>query len=74
MPCGTAETLVGLELREVLQMPRDHAPHPLQHRRDHLGLCGQQHGRLHPVQTRWRGPAGRSSLGHVDTRTGRRAR
>jgi hypothetical protein len=39
---GAAVAFVGLELGTVQQMARDHALHHLQHRRDQLGLRGQQ--------------------------------
>ena len=36
-------TLVGIESGLLQQMARQHALHHLQHRRDQLGLRGQQH-------------------------------
>jgi hypothetical protein len=38
-----ALTFVALEPRVAQQMPLDHPLHHLQHRRDQLGLRGQQH-------------------------------
>ena len=38
-----ALTFVALEPRVIQQMPLDHPLHHLQHRRDQLGLRGQQH-------------------------------
>jgi hypothetical protein len=54
---GTALAFVTLQRRVVQQMPLDHALHHLQHRRDQLGLCGQQHAQLngqrqHPLPHR----------------------
>ena len=52
-----ALTLVALEPRVAQQVPFDHALHHLQHRRDQLGLRGQQHAqrdrqRQHPLPHR----------------------
>ena len=42
---GAAMAFVGLELGTGQQMAREHALHHMQHRRDQLGLCGQQHAK-----------------------------
>jgi len=53
-----AVAFIGLETDSVQQMARDHALHHLQHRRDPLGLRGQQHAqrdrqRQHPLPHRY---------------------
>jgi hypothetical protein len=55
---GTAVAFVGLEPGSLEQMAREHALHHLQHRRDQLGLHGQQHAqrdrqRQHPLPHRY---------------------
>jgi hypothetical protein len=62
---GAALAFIGLELGSLQPMPRDHALHHLQHRRDQLGVCGQQYtqrdsktlpkppGRRSQYQTGW---------------------
>ena len=52
-----ALTLAGAQPDIGQQMARDHTLHPLQHRRDELGLRGQQHAqrdgqRQHPLAHR----------------------
>jgi hypothetical protein len=52
-----AMAFVGLEPGGIQQMSREHALHHLQHRRDQLRLCGQQHAqrdrqRQHPLPHR----------------------
>ena len=54
---GAAVAFVGLEPGSLQQMARDHALHHLQHRRDQLGLRGQQQAqrdrqRQHPLPHR----------------------
>jgi hypothetical protein len=57
---GAALTFIGLEPGAIQQVARDHTLHHLQHRRDELGLCGQQHAqrdrqRQHPLPHRHMG-------------------
>jgi hypothetical protein len=57
---GATVAFVSDEPGSGQQVPRDHALHHLQHRRDQLGLCGQQHAqrdrqRQHPLPHRHMG-------------------
>jgi hypothetical protein len=57
---GATVAFFGLEPGGAQQMAREHALHHLQHRRDQLGLCGQQHAqrdrqRQHPLPHRHMG-------------------